>query len=75
MIQLFLLPARFPDGRRTGHPRSPDDAEKVVRDDAKAVIFHDELCEPTGDKTNNDPIDHELPPLTDSGDDGEMPPI
>ena len=43
--------------------QAAEDAEDNVHEDAIAAAFHDEPSEPTGDKTNNDPIDHALPPL------------
>jgi hypothetical protein len=39
-------------------------AEKDVHDDAVAATFHHQSCEPSSDKTYNEPIDHELPPLS-----------
>jgi hypothetical protein len=40
------------------------DAEDDVDEDAIATTLHDEACEPAGNQTNNDPIDHALPPLS-----------
>src|SRR5579859_2205318 len=64
-----------PDSQAPKDPATQEaakDAEKDVHDDAVAATLHDESREPAGDKTDNDPIDHALPPLMNPGDGGDM---
>src|SRR5580704_16541817 len=47
-----------------------DNAEKDVHDNAVATALHDESGEPASDKTNDEPIDHVVPPLLRCGPEG-----
>jgi hypothetical protein len=66
-------PSGRPDAQTAEKPAAKpatDDAEKDIHDDAVATTSHDESREPASDKTNNEPINHVVPPLLRCGQEG-----